>query len=59
MLALRIIATVFLGISIFCGAIAKTFAASTEEREDVLSSIIIMVYGILWRTFVIVSIWLI
>ena len=57
MLALRIIATVFVGISIF-----TTWAKNTNiwsSSDDNSMSVVATIYGWLWRAFVIVALWVI
>lgn len=55
MLALRIIATVFMGLSVI-SMIMKNFNIWDKNPEAAAG---VTVYGTLWRAFVIVALWLI
>jgi type III secretory pathway component EscR len=54
MLAMRILATIFIGISVITGLI-KNY----ESINEVCPIIIIDTYSTLWRAFIIVTIWVI
>lgn len=58
MLAYRILATVFLGISIIFGAVLKTLGAGNND-VGISGNMFVIIWGILWRVFVIVTVWVI
>lgn len=58
MLALRILATIFVSISVVTG-ISKNALACEENNNSTLSFIVISLYSILWRALVVVALWVI
>lgn len=58
MIAFRIISTVLLGLSIIFGAILKTVAARNNDA-GYFGELFVIIWGILWRTFIIVAIWIV
>lgn len=60
MLAMRILVTVFIGISILTGLV-KNFAMleSIHEDDNHKAITITCLWSILWRVFVIVAIWVV
>ena len=55
MLALRIIATIFVGLSCIT-TVLKTMAIYEEEPEKI---VLFIIYSWLWRALVIVTLWII
>lgn len=55
MLALKILATIFVSFSVFTGIIKN--ARSCDDNE--IAFIVFSIYSILWRTLVIVALWVI
>ena len=60
MVAFRIVSTVLLGLSYFSGFI-KNYALAHWDSNEVRWSLFIKlnIWSILWRSFIIVSIWII
>ncbi len=58
MLALKILGTIFVSISIITG-ISKNAELCNNEDISKLSFIVISLYSILWRALVIVALWVI
>lgn len=60
MLAFRIFATIFMGISIITAVLKDTVVfESVDTVPSFFAKMIIYGYSALWRSFVIVAIWLI
>ena len=57
MLALRIIATVFVGLSFLTTWVKNSNVWSSQNEDGMLWGVTL--YGWLWRAFVIVAIWVI
>ena len=58
MLVLRIIATIFIALSVLT-AVLKNARVSIESENQTLYFIVTTSYSALWRAFVIVALWLI
>lgn len=58
MLALRILGTIFVSISVITG-ISKNAYLCEENNNSTLSFIVVSLYSILWRALVIVALWVI
>ena len=56
MLALKIIATVFLGLSCVTSVI-KNAALFANKDNEIQNFSIWSLYGLLWRAFIIVALW--
>lgn len=56
MLVLRILATIFISISVITG-ISKNALACEEHNNSTLLFIVISLYSILWRALVVVALW--
>lgn len=59
MLVLRILSTVFVGISFITGIIKNIVMLNDEDRTNVPATMGWSIYSIAWRVLIIVSIWLI
>lgn len=58
MLVLKILATIFVSISVITG-ISKNINLCENEGASTASFIVVSLYSILWRALVIVALWVI
>lgn len=58
MLVLKILATIFVSISIITAVIKNAYMCDNEDVSK-LSFIVVLLYSILWRALVIVALWVI
>ena len=58
MLALKILGTIFVSISLITG-VSKNACLCEENNNSTLSFIIVSLYSVLWRALVIVALWVV